>query len=152
MKQATTIAPAAEDHVRVLVYLLDDDPDEILLLREGLDRVCGNDLRAYTDIDGFLKAIEEGVHLAIIDHNLSAGIDGIEVGRRVLQTNEHCALMLASGTQDPRVLREATNSGFSWLLDKNDRSYYEQVAAIVEALLPKLRRRSHILSRYKSYL
>jgi FixJ family two-component response regulator len=127
--------------IKIITYVLDDDIDELLLLKEPLQKVCGCDLEMFTDPGDFINAIDQGVHIAIIDFKLSAGVDGIEIGRQVLQKNKLAFLILFSGLNDSRVWQRATNVGFRGLVYKNDFDCYKQVSEMVSAQLDGIRKR-----------
>jgi DNA-binding NtrC family response regulator len=145
--------------IKIITYVLDDDYDELLLLKPHLEKVCGCDLLLFTDAEMFIAAIERGTHIGIIDHQLNARIDGIEVGRKVLQQNPLLFLILFSGSPNPKVWQNATNSGFRGLVDKNDQDSYEQVAHMVERQMPLIKARieeyeslEKLNSKYSKYL
>jgi FixJ family two-component response regulator len=127
------------NQLTIITYVLDDDIDELELLKPHLEKVCGCDLKLFTDEREFISAIETGVHICIIDHQLSARIDGIDVGRKVLQKNNLLFLILYSGSASPKVWQEATNAGFRRLVDKNDRDCQQQVADMVREAMPVIR-------------
>lgn len=127
--------------ISIITYVLDDDQDELELLRPYLVEVCGCDLQLFTNINEFIGAIEQGVHIAIVDHQLSAGIDGIEVGIKALEKNPLLFLILFSGSASPKVWQRATNSGFRRLVDKNERNAYTIIAEMVRQEMPAIRQR-----------
>lgn len=143
----------------IITYVLDDDKEDIEILRPFLERVCKRcELMLFTDVEAFVDAIEEGAHIGIIDHRLNAGIDGIEVGKRVKKKNRFAQLILFSGSSDKRVWQRATNSGFCGLVDKGDPDCYEQIAVMVERMIPDLRSRieewsllTRMNEKYKAY-
>jgi DNA-binding NtrC family response regulator len=147
------------DNIKIITYVLDDDRQELELLEPFLQRVCGCDLELYTDPEEFIHAIEQGVHIAIIDHRLSAKTDGIEVGKKVLNKNPLAFLILYSGTNNAKVWQQATNAGFQRLIDKNDPDCYVQVAELVSKAMPIIRFQirqhntlSHFKNKYGKYL
>lgn len=115
----------------IVTYVLDDDLDELEILKFHLEEVCGVHLEFFTDITDFINGIQHGMHIGIIDHRLNASVDGIEVGRMVLQKNPTMFLILYSGSNDKKVWQRATNSGFSGLIDKNDPHSILQIADMV---------------------
>lgn len=143
-------------NIRIITYALDDDKDELYLLNFYLRSICGDDLHLYSDIEEFLKEIEHGAHICIIDHKLNAGIDGIEVGQRVLKKNPLAFLILYSGNACPKVWQTATNVGFSRLVDKNDPGCFDQIARMVEAQVPAIQERMDLYAmwchKYEKYI
>jgi DNA-binding NtrC family response regulator len=118
--------------IRIITYVLDDDIEELELLKPYLEKVCACDFQMYTDVSEFICAIQEGCHIAIVDFNLNAKIDGIEVGRMVLEKNPLCFLILFSGMDDKRTIINAMNTGFRYCVDKNSTTAYQQVADVVD--------------------
>lgn len=126
----------------IITFVLDDDYDELLLLKEHLQKVCGLNLRLYTEADEFLAAFEVAfVHIGIIDHKLNAGINGIELGKKVLEKNENAKLILFSGIDEAEVWRKASCEGFVGEFYKNDANVYEELSAFISRLLKSLKHR-----------
>jgi DNA-binding NtrC family response regulator len=125
--------------IKIITYVLDDDIEELELLEPHLREVCGCHLELFTNQDEFIAAIQKGFHICIIDHQLNANIDGVEVGRKVLEKNKMLFLILYSGSPSPKVWQAATNSGFRRLVDKNDRNHLKQLATIVKDAMPLIR-------------
>lgn len=117
--------------LRIITYVLDDDIEELELLRPHLEKACGVELKMFTDIEKFVRAIDEGIHIAIIDHKLNAGTDGIEVGKRVLRKNRLVWLILFSGSGDKMVWQKAMNAGFRGGIDKNDEDSFSQLERMI---------------------
>jgi FixJ family two-component response regulator len=143
----------------IITYVLDNDYEELLLLKPYLERACGADFEMYTDIEKFTDAIQLGVHIGIIDHHLNAPINGIEVGKKVLQNNPLTFLILYSGSGDKKVWQQATNAGFRGLVDKNDRDAFEQIEAMITRQKPALERSikehaalKNLNEKYQKYL
>jgi CheY-like chemotaxis protein len=147
------------NQLTIITYVLDDDEDELMLLQPLLEKVCGCDLELYTKPEDFIHALATGVHIAIIDHQLNAVIDGIEVGRKALEKNPFIFPILFSGSAVPKVWQRATNSGFRRLIDKNEPDAYEQLATMVAEELPRIRQSidaffhlETLNNKYKKYL
>ena len=141
--------------VKIITYVLDDDFDDLALLKEPLEKVCGCDLELYTDAAKFIEAIELGGHICIIDHQLTASADGIEIGKKVLEKNEDAFLILFSGSAREEVWQRAMNAGFQRGVNKNAHDAFEQIAVMVEKQLPVIRRKISnqvfAQSMYKKY-
>lgn len=138
--------------IKIITYVLDDDIEEVELLRPHLEKVCEPDLQMYTSVADFLAAIEEGCHIVIIDFRLNAIIDGIEVGKRVLEKNPLCFLIFYSGTESKQTLIRACNTGFDFIVDKNDVDACEQIANAVSSQLDLIRMRIRIFNKYYKQL
>lgn len=130
--------------LRIITYVLDDDIEELELLQPYLEKACGVDFLMFTDIDEFISAVAEGVHIAIIDHRLNAGIDGIDVGRKVLDKNPLIFLILYSGSSEKKVWQRATNAGFRGLIDKGDPDCYEQIEQMIVSQKGAIERRKEV--------
>lgn len=125
--------------LKIITYVLDDDYEELLLLQEPLQKVCGCDLQLFTEVDEFINAIDRGVHICIIDHRLSAGVDGIEVGEMVLKKNKFARMILFTGSGSEDIWKKALNVGFKGGVDKNSIDCYQEVADMVANWLPAIR-------------
>ena len=131
--------------IKIITYVLDDDIEELELLKPYLEKVCDCDFQMYTDVSEFICAIQEGCHIAIIDFNLCAKVDGIEVGRMVLDKNPLCFLILFSGMDDKNTIIHAMNTGFRYCVDKNCKDAYQKVADVVAV------QRGEIKNRIEAY-
>lgn len=147
------------EEIKIITYVLDDDKDDLQLLEPYLVKVCGCNLQLYTDVEEFIQAIEKGCHIAIIDHMISSRIDGIEVGKRVLQKNPIAFLILYSGSSNSKVWQRATNNGFRGLIDKSDKDCFEQIANMVFKEMAGIKDRinewntlNKFNNKYKKYL
>lgn len=145
--------------MKIITYVLDDDREELEILQEYLSEVCGCNLEMYTDVGKFIDAIAKSVHIAIIDHQLGAGFDGITVGEMALEKNPFLFLILFSGSPSPKVWQRAANSGFRRLVDKNEPGSYQLVADLVRKEIPAIERRVNawenlqtLNDKYKQYL
>lgn len=134
--------------IHIITYVLDDDKDELELLKPRLEKVCDCNFQMYTDVKEFIQAIEQGCHIAIIDFRLNAGIDGIDVGRMVLQKNPLCYLILFTGEDSRQTLIRAMNTGFRYCVDKNAIDAYEQVANVVGIQIPGIKMRVEIFQKH----
>lgn len=146
MTEDITIIP--DTKVKIITYVLDDDKEELELLRLQLEKVCGCDLQTYSDHKEFLAAIEQGVHVAIIDYVLNAPTDGIDIGAKVLSKNPLCYLVLFTGSQDWKVYQRAMNTGFKCSVYKNAIDSYERVANAVQKQLTGIVERIDIFNKW----
>jgi FixJ family two-component response regulator len=138
--------------IKIITYVLDDDLEELELLEPFLNRVCDCDFQLYTDVNDFIHAIEQGCHIAIIDFYLNTKVDGIEVGRMVLEKNPLCYLILFSGYDDKKTLIKAMNTGFKYFVDKNHPNAYQQVADVVAVQIPGIKMRIEIFNKYFKHI
>lgn len=139
--------------IKITTYVLDDDMEDLELMKHYLERIFPDcDFQMYCDYKLFLQAIEQGCHICIIDHHLNSVVDGIEVGRLVLHKNQLCTLILFSGSRSYEVVKEATNSGFRYIIDKNEVNAYEEVAQVVKQQIPLIEMRIGIFNKYFAQL
>lgn len=138
--------------IRIVTYVLDDDWEELKQLQVFLNNLRGCNVQLFRTIDTFVAAIEQGCHIAIIDYQLGAGIDGIDVGRMVLDRNPLCFLVMLSSREDKQTLVRAINTGFRYYVDKRDPGYRTQVAAVVERQMEQIQMRCAIYEKYKNRL
>ena len=90
------------------VYLIDDEPDILQILRDIVE-LCGLEAHCFSQADDFIKEIQcfEGSNILILDLQMPK-IDGIEVIRHLAKMENSPELILMSG-QDSAVLSAAEN-------------------------------------------
>ena len=90
------------------VYLIDDEPDILQILRDVVE-LCGLEAHCFSQADDFIKEIQcfEGSNILILDLQMPK-IDGIEVIRHLAKMENSPELILMSG-QDSAVLSAAEN-------------------------------------------
>jgi FixJ family two-component response regulator len=138
--------------VTIITYVLDDDREELELLEPFLKKICGCTFSLHDNVEDFLQAIEQGAHIAIIDYKLNGKVDGIEVGRKVLEKNSLCYMIMYSGNDDNKIVRRAMNSGFRFFVDKNDPEAFPQIASEVTKQLDAIRSRIAVFQKWQHTL
>jgi EAL domain-containing protein (putative c-di-GMP-specific phosphodiesterase class I)/FixJ family two-component response regulator len=90
------------------VYLIDDEPDILQILRDVVE-LCGFQAHCFSQADDFINEIQcfEGNNILILDLQMPK-IDGIEVIRHLAKMENSPDLILMSG-QDSSVLSGAEN-------------------------------------------
>ena len=90
------------------VYLIDDEPDILQILRDVVE-LCGLEAHCFSQADDFINEIHcfEGSNILILDLQMPK-IDGIEVIRHLAKMENSPELILMSG-QDAAVLSAAEN-------------------------------------------
>ena len=90
------------------VYLIDDEPDILQILRDVVE-LCGLEAHCFSQADDFINEIQcfEGSNILILDLQMPK-IDGIEVIRHLAKMENSPELILMSG-QDSAVLSAAEN-------------------------------------------
>jgi FixJ family two-component response regulator len=143
---------ATMQEVTIITYVLDDDREDLLLIDLQLKQIPGCHYSLHHSVEEFITAIEQGAHIAIIDYQLNGSVDGVEVGRMVLQKNKLCFLIMLSGSDDKRSVIRAMNAGFSYYIDKNDPLYLRGIGQVVEQQLSLIKMRIGIEEKYKKQL
>lgn len=95
--------------ITVLTYLLDDNKEYAIAIKELLQHEGIGEVRAYTDWQVFLSSINDrSAYVFIIDHDLrtKTGIDIIERIR-----HHFCKIIVVSGTTDFDVVVKYANAG-----------------------------------------
>jgi hypothetical protein len=86
-----------------IAVLEDDKHDTELLLRllnnNGIDNV-----NFYKDQESFLGNIDPDVRILIIDQNLSTGLTGMEIIKKLVESNEYRYFIMLSGMDDFNVI------------------------------------------------
>lgn len=109
---------------RLRVLLIDDDPDEHVLLRGKLDQIgyTRYDLDAVASYGQGLASIAAEEHDAyLIDYHL-AGMDGVNLVREARAAGCAMPLILLTGARDPAIDARAMQAGASDFLEKGNTS------------------------------
>jgi len=121
------------------VYLLDDEPDQVDLLREFVE-MSGMKAQGYTHASQFFEQISTNTDCDILVLDLQMpGMDGIEVMRRLNEIHVKPALILISG-HDTSVLSSAEKLGrahdFEIIASMNKPLNMAQFQSIIKAHSP----------------
>jgi FixJ family two-component response regulator len=102
--------------LNILTHVLEDDEDIIVLLDE-LFKVNGFvDYLFFKESAHFVKALNERVHICVIDYYLPGPLNGIDVMKVVLSRNPWCKVIMISGQDNPSVITEfVNNDGFRYV-------------------------------------
>jgi DNA-binding NarL/FixJ family response regulator len=100
-----TYSPAVRDADRVLV--VDDDPFTASLLAESLAALGWTIVGVATDAAGALALVDGGAapRAALLDLDLGAGPDGIDLANALRERNPQIALVLLTAYRTPRLFR-----------------------------------------------
>ena len=111
----------------ILLFAIDNDEVTRDQIREGLER---SDVEHYEVFDNHVDLMEkfdDHVHIAIIDHHLDAGVTGFDVMEQILEINPSCYVIIISGNEDPKLMRQYwKKKAFSYIF-KNDRDFEDQL-------------------------
>lgn len=121
--------PAPGISKEILVYILDDDPDDLEAAREGL-LACRapNRVRTFDRGAALMEAIEDDdseaaelPELIVLDIHLPE-MSGLDVLRRIREMSklDDCPIIMLSSTRSEEEISEAFSLGCNALVDKNE--------------------------------
>src|SRR5262245_1122255 len=94
-----------------MILLVEDDPGVARLERLRLERAGYAVAAASTAEEGLNRIADGGIDLIILDQQLSHGISGLELFRRVKAAGHNVPAILVTGMQEEGLLVEALRAG-----------------------------------------
>jgi DNA-binding NarL/FixJ family response regulator len=89
----------------------------------------------YDNAEEFLKHLSSDIIVCAIDYYLNSGLNGLDVLKAVKKKNKSSFVIIISGVDDPKVLKQFINNGADKYVDKNGENYKrELVEYIIEGL------------------
>ena len=125
------------------ILYIEDNPDNMMLVKRALEARGYTLLQAMTGLDGIESAESNDIDLILLDINLP-DIDGYEVARRVLASSKHALAYVPIIAITANALKgdaeKALSAGCDVYMSKpiNIRELWARVEAFVPAPNPKL--------------
>lgn len=88
----------------IKISVLEDNPDEIELLKNLLTNNGIENVEYYRDADTFIEKVDSTVRILIIDHKLERGMTGLDVIKKIIDRDEYRYFIMLSGMDDFNVL------------------------------------------------
>lgn len=119
-------------------FILEDDVDMNILLHQMLDEEGVPNIWIFEKSRDLLKALTPEVRVVVLDWKLDEEINGLDVMRKVRDTNPHCYAIIVTGHSGLRA--DVYNAKADLLIEKHPYYLYELVAEIKRGIQIVLRR------------
>lgn len=125
------------ESINVLIYILDDQPGELELIRQKFEESGIKNCRLFSDSMKFSIEFNEQVHITIIDYMLGDSANtGIDVLKEVVRVNPLCKNIIVSGMADRDIVIEFMRAGAVDFVAKEHPNYLEELTMAVKRLMP----------------
>ena len=124
--------------MRATILLVEDDPGVARLESLRLERAGYAVSTAATAEEGLERVGAGGVDLIVLDQNLSRGISGLELFRRVKAAGHNVPAILVTGMQEEGLLVEALRAGVRDFVPKTP-NFLNHLEPIVARVLDQVR-------------
>ncbi len=114
------------EQINIAVYGLDDNEDDLFVIEQIIKKRGVKSYHLFTNKEEFLKALKEGIHVVILDHNLPVGT-GLEILQDIKRKNKETFAIGLNVVDDPSILKAYIKAGIDDWVDKNDLDYKEQL-------------------------
>lgn len=137
---------------------LDDDQETLDLIAMFFNKAGIDNYKFFHNKHDFLKAFDETIHIAIIDHYLDGVSVGFDIMRRIFEINEEnnallrCKVIIISGQQDPKMIAYYLNKGAFRYIDKNDLKFFERLTEFSKIAIEEVRSFFESVARWRSRL
>lgn len=109
--------------MKIEIFAIDDDKSvtdvlDIIFKMNGVENY-----RLFNDPNELLEALNDDVHICIVDYILNNEMNGLDLIKRVVKRNKHCWFIMLSGQSDRHVIIEYLNSVYgSRYIEKGERT------------------------------
>lgn len=134
----------------ILIIAIDDDLVWRELMEQSIIDAGGENYRIYSSPSEFISACNQDVYIALIDHKLGGGIQGIDILRSIKTKSPDCMSIILSATDDAKVVIEYTNEGvYKWVVKNPDTAQENMTNYIKDALIlaKKIEYRNGLIKR-----
>ena len=108
------------------VLVVDDDPNTVGLLQEFLRAKGYEVFTAGGGVEALRKVTEERPHVILLDIKMPA-MDGLEVLRRLRETNREVGVIMITAVDEQEIAKEAMALGaFDYIVKPLDLDYLER--------------------------
>jgi DNA-binding NtrC family response regulator len=92
--------------INILTHVLDDDHDFKIIVSRILEKHPDIEYKLYSEIGEFLESIKETKNISIIDYNLKADMNGLELMKIILGKNPLSYVIMMSNQTDIEVVTD----------------------------------------------
>ena len=124
--------------INIMTHALDDSPVILKLIEKAFENAGINQYRLFAKEQEFIDAINEDVHIAVIDYMLGGPLTGLDVLRILIDKNPRCYVIIMSGQEEKKVVVDFLNAGAWKYVDKTGEfvteviGYVQQAATLVK--------------------
>lgn len=96
--------------LKIEIFAIDDDKNitDILDIIFKMNNV--HNYRLFNDPYELLEALNDDVHICVIDYVLGGEMNGLDLIKKIVQHNKHCWFIMLSGQSEKSVIIEYLNS------------------------------------------
>lgn len=127
--------------VNILSYVVDDDPDTLLLIEQLLSANNIKNFHVFTKAEDFLSHINSEIIVCVIDYYLSSGLTGIDVLKAAKAKNKSSFVIIISGSENYKTVIESLNAGADRYIDKNNPNYLTKLVEYMQEGFMEAQRR-----------
>ncbi len=116
-----------EATVNILSFVLDDDQEELDLIKEMLDKHEMTNYTLFTDPDKFMNNITADIHICIIDHFLPRGKTGLDLCKEIKRVSKDSFVTIITGQTSKDVIIDYLNNCADKYVDKSEDCYLDKL-------------------------
>lgn len=122
----------------IYVYVIDDNSDDLVMIKRAFDRVKTILYKLYTDENLLVEKLPDGVHVYIIDNLLrGSGKSGLDILRIILNKNKRNFTIAYVGSDDEQLKGKYEDAGVNRFIVKSipvEKSLKELVKCVLEGI------------------
>lgn len=131
----------------IMVFGLDDDREDIQLLKAAFLKNGIVDFEFFENPKEFLSVFTEDIHVAVVDFYLG-NTTGYDILKEIRKKNKKCLVTMISGDLNKKTLIKLYNSGASKYVEKED-GWETEVAEHVKEHIAEVQERLQMKSDIK---
>jgi len=113
----------------IRLFALDDSEAtltliETVIIEEGIQKY-----KLFRNSSDFLTDIDDSVHIAIIDHQLSGLITGLNIAEEIVSKHPRCFIIILSGMESVDLISEYVKIGIDYYINKNRKDFLIELGA-----------------------
>jgi DNA-binding response OmpR family regulator len=118
--------------LNILIFVLDDHVETLNNIKKVFDFENLSNYRFFTDQTKFLEALNDDVHIAIVDYWLYGDRNGISVIKSILEKNPQCFVIMMSAQSEMDVVVEGVNAGVDRYIMKQKPDWLASMVTFVK--------------------
>lgn len=133
--------------------VLDDDIETNEILKEVFMLNGMPNVAFFTDSDLFLAALNENVHLCIVDENIKGSrLQGLPVIEIIRSRYPETQIIFFSGTDDPKILKQILKFRPEGYVDKDDPDFMHILVTEVQKCLMNIKHNMEFVVGAQKYI